>query len=85
MLDLYLCLVVEVLNQAIWMVVLFPVKRRKGFEVGPVTIPLKAHVVTNPVKSKDHYYSWIFFYGERDKQVAKLAQTEFSPTYICYS
>ena len=48
-----LCLVVEVLDQAIRMVVLLLVKRSKESEVGPVSILLITHVVTNPVTSNE--------------------------------
>jgi len=69
MLDLYLCLVVEVLNEAIWMVILLLVERNKEREVGPVPILLIAHVVTNSVKSSKKMY----FYGtERKKKVITL-------------
>lgn len=44
----YLCLVVKVLNEAVWMVVLPLVKRNKEGEVVPVSVLLVSHVVCNP-------------------------------------
>ena len=50
----YLCLIAEVLNEAVWMVVLLLVERNKEGEVVPVPILLVSHVVCNP-EYKAHY------------------------------
>ena len=44
----YLCLVVKVLNEAVWMVVLLLIERNKEGEVVPVSVLLVSHVVCNP-------------------------------------
>ena len=46
--QLYLCLIAEVLNEAVRMVVLLLVERNKEGEVVPVPVLLVSHVVCNP-------------------------------------
>ena len=61
----YLCLIAEVLNEAVWMVVLLLVERNKEGEVVPVPILLVSHVVCNPeykalCKKVTSMQAWLF-------------------------
>ena len=61
----YLGLIAEVLNEAVWMVVLLLVERNKEGEVVPVPILLVSHVICNPeykalCKKVTSMQAWLF-------------------------